>query len=166
MLKSKSNAKGNRYTRSTRGSALAEFGPALGILLFMLFFPLIDCLSLGASYASCMVLNYCQLREAAFCSKQEAESAKGPVRSGIPKSWKQEGLGQFVNIAKPVETLVSYVSESSTASTGIQDQYVQVTTTVVANPFLTVPLFPGIPGLGAPMTFRLSTERLVESSRS
>ena len=154
----------NSRVRSRRGSALAELGPALSILLLMLFFPLVDALALGASYASCMVLNYCQLREAAFCSRTEAQNENGPVRAGIPDTWQKEGLGQFVNLAEPVKTKVSYVDAGNPGSPGMQDQYVQVTTTIVASPFMVVPVFPGIPGLGAPVKFQIATERLLESS--
>lgn len=154
----------NRKQRSRRGSALAELGPALSILMLMFFFPFVDCLALGASYASCMVLNYCQLREAAFCAKADAESQSGPVQGGIPEAWQKEGLGQFVNLAAPVKTKVAYVAAGSPVNPGMQDQYVQVTTTIITAPFLLVPIFPGVPGLGAPVTFQIASERLLESS--
>lgn len=155
-----------RAQRTARGSALAEFGPTLGITLLMLFFPLVDLLSLGASYASCMVLNYCQLREAAFCSKEDAQSASGPVICGLPKAWQNEGLGKFVNLENSPATVVSYTNAGSPINSTMQDQYVQVTTKVTANPFLVVPLFPGVPGLGAPFTFQISSERLLETTSS
>jgi|688.fasta_scaffold543253_1 hypothetical protein len=159
-------AKSVSNRRTARGSALAEFGPTLGILLLMLFFPLVDILALGADYASCMVLNYCQLREAALCSKQDAQSASGPVINGLPVTWAKEGLGRFVNLADSVDTTVNYESTNTIMNSTLKDEYVQVTTKVTANPFLTIPLFPGVPGLGAPVTFQLSTERLLETTSS
>lgn len=155
----------SRRTRSHNGSAIAEFGPALAILLLMFFFPLVDCLGLGFTYASCMVLNYCQLREAAFCSKEESMSPTGPVRKFIPQTWSEHGLGRFVNISAPIETEVSYVKVNDAVG-AVQDQLVQVETKVVASPFLTIPFFPGVPGLGAPVTLTLSSERLLETSGS
>lgn len=152
--------------RSKRGSAIAEFGPALAILLLMFFFPLVDCLALGITYASCMVLNYCQLREAAFCSKAESQSVAGPVKKSIPQTWSEQGLGRFVNVANPVETEVTYMNVSGELVGGVQDQFVQVKTKVVATPFLTIPFFPGVPGLGAPVTLTVAGERLLETSGS
>lgn len=152
--------------RNNRGTALAEFGPMLGILLLMLFFPLVDMLALGADYASCMVLNYCQLREAALCSKEDALNPGGAVIHGLPSSWTQEGLGRFVNIADHIETTVTYEQTKSATNSMFKDEYVQVTTKVSANPFLVIPVFPGVPGLGAPVRFQIQTERLLETTSS
>lgn len=153
-------------SRSKRGSAIAEFGPALAILLLMFFFPLVDCLALGFTYASCTVLNYCQLREAAFCTKAESASLTGSVKKDIPESWCEQGLGRFVNVQMPVETDVSYENVTDSGLGGVQDEFVQVKTTVVATPFLTIPFFPGVPGLGAPVTLSLASERLLERTGS
>ncbi len=38
----------------TPGHGMAEFGPALGVLLIAIFFPLVNMLSLGVTYGLCM----------------------------------------------------------------------------------------------------------------
>lgn len=142
--------------RGERGSAIAELGPALLILFLFLFFPLVDLMSLGVIYMSCATLNDLQLREAALLSKAEAQDPAGRVRKGIADVWQQSGLGQFVKVVDSPATTVSYSQRQD-------DEVVVVTTNVTASPFLTIPLFPGVPGLGAPVSFTFANERLVEN---
>lgn len=149
--------------RSASGTAIAEFGPGFAVLVLMIFFPLVDMLGLGASYASCTLLNYCQLREAAFCSKDEALAQDGPVKSGVPQTWRQQGVGKFANLIEDPKTEVNYV-DADDAGNGVVFQYVQVSTSATASPFLAVPFFAGVPGLGAPVTFKISSERLLENT--
>lgn len=156
------SARRAKRKRSSFGGTIAETGPALFILLLMLFFPLLDLVAMGASYMSCVTLNDLQLREASLLPKAEAQSDTGAVKKKIPDDWKSKGIGAFVGLEKPVETTVDYVTGTKDKHER-QDMLVRVTTNVRCRPFLTIPFFPGIPGLGAPMDFRIQTERLVEN---
>lgn len=146
--------------RRRRGAMLAELGPALLILFFFLFFPLVDLLGLGISYCSCLSLNDLQVREAAFESSELAQNATGAVKREIPANWVKSGLGQFVNLESSPLTTVSYRKAGTVENSEV---YVKVTTETKVRPFLNIPFLPGIPGLSQGLTFVVGSERLVEN---
>ena len=148
--------------RNQKGSVLAEFGPALVILFFCLFFPMIDLLALGMSYCSCLSLNEVQVREAALEPQKLAQSADGAVIKTIPDQWVKSGLGQLANMQSNPQTTLSYHQGESTGN-GVHDKYVTVTTHVLVRPLLTLPTGFKLPGLSAPVDFVVGTERLVEN---
>jgi hypothetical protein len=148
----------NTKSRNANGTALAELGPALFLLILCMFFPMVNLCTLGASFAACVSLNHTQLREAALLANHEAANSKGSVIKAIPEAWKNSGIGQFVGSIKTPETKVNYRKID-----GISNEAVTVTTTVTVKPFITVPLF-NIPGLGAPISYTISSERLVENA--
>jgi hypothetical protein len=144
--------------RSAYGGSIAEFAPALGLLLICFFFPLLDLIGIGVSYASCMLLNETQAHEASLIPHQEATASSGSVRHDIPETWLDAGLGKFVKVDGPIKTKVTY----RTGQTG--DKIVGVKTTVRCNPFLSIPVpVADVPGLNAPMTFSISSERTMEN---
>jgi hypothetical protein len=148
--------------RKTKGSAIAEFGPALGIILIFFFFPMIDILSVGMSYGFCMVLNYNQVHEAALLPKSQATDPAGIVMQNIPNQW-LAGMGQFVKMTGTPQTAIAY-RDGATGLDSVTDKIVSVTTTVVCNPFLTIPLpFANVPGLNGPMNFSITSERPMEN---
>jgi len=148
--------------RAKRGSSLAEFAPGLLILLICFFFPLIDLMSMGVSYAMCMVLNYNQVHEASLLPWTDATDPNGTVKKGIPQQW-ENGMGKFVKMTGSPTTVISYTS-GQTGSDNVTDKVVSATTTVVCNPFLTIPLMGmNIPGLSGPMTFCVYAERPMEN---
>lgn len=139
------------------GSQLAEFPAAIFILLLLFFFPLIDLLSVGASYSMCWVLNNNQTREACLDPWTEAMNPAGPVQKNIPDQWLR-GMGAFVKVEGYPKTNIIY----GTAPSG--DKTVKVTTTVTCNPFLTIPLpIVNVPGLNGPVTFTIASQRQMEN---
>ncbi|HEY9868610.1 MAG TPA: hypothetical protein V6D08_05550 [Candidatus Obscuribacterales bacterium] len=144
--------------RKESGAVTAEFGPALFLLLIVLAFPLMDMLALGLTYFLGSTLNSTQVRQASQEHFSEArDNANGAVRHGIPQRWMSSGLGQFCHLAAPPDTTVTYKD-------GIAgDKVVVVTTTIVANPMLTIPFFVAVPGLSAPATFSYTSEQIVEN---
>jgi hypothetical protein len=145
--------------RNDDGDSIAEFGPALVVLLVALFFPMINLLSLGLSYALCMVLNYSQVHEASLVPYTEATSATGAIIKVIPDQW-LGGMGKFVKTNAPPQTEVSYRGDPKDEN----DRTVIVSTTVTCYPFLPVPLpIVDIPGLNGPVTFNICSERPVEN---
>jgi hypothetical protein len=151
--------------RATGASGMAEFGPALGILLIFFFLPLIDMLGMGVSYCLCMVLNNSQVHEAALLPYVDATNAGGSVMKGIPEQW-QSQLGRFVKLTADPQnpgTKITYRTGEQGADQ-VFDKYVTVQTTCICQPCLPIPLpLVTAPGLNAPMTFQISSERQMEN---
>jgi hypothetical protein len=145
---------------SQKGNSIAEFGPALGILLLAFFFPLLDLVMFGFAYSQCLTLNSLQAQRAAELARAQARDPGGTVIQGLPNAWQRTGMGSFVGLTAPPLTAITYATAVGS------DQYVIVTTTFSVRPFLTIPLIPGVPGLSAPATFTVSTQRVVEDPTS
>jgi hypothetical protein len=152
-----------QYRRNAKGaSSIAEFGPALLVLLICIFFPLIDMLSVALSYGLCMVLNYNQVHEASLLPWQDATNPTGSVEKGIPDVW-LGGMGHFVKVAGPPITSVTY-RHGQKGTDGVIDKIVIVQTTVQCSPFLPIPIpWVTAPGLNAPFTFSVASERPMEN---
>ncbi|MDQ5934292.1 MAG: hypothetical protein QG574_1590 [Cyanobacteriota bacterium erpe_2018_sw_21hr_WHONDRS-SW48-000092_B_bin.40] len=147
--------------RNSSGSAITEFGPALGILLICFFFPLLNMLVLGVSYCLCMVLNYNQVHEASLLPMNDAASLNGPVCKDITDRW-LNGMGKFVKTEGYPQTVISYRDGHTTNN--VTDRIAMVQTTVKCQPTLSIPLFgASVPGLNAPMAFSVSSESTMEN---
>jgi hypothetical protein len=132
------------------------------ILFMFLFFPLVNVLAMGVTYGSCFTLNDLQCREAATLPKVQAEAAGGLIKKQIVEQWKHSGMGAFVQCQGEPNTKLVYFAGSKDGN-GSQDQYVEITTTVTARPFVSVPFFFPVPGMSAPVTFNISNRRMVEN---
>jgi hypothetical protein len=152
----------NKRNRNQKGFSIAEFGPALIVLLIGFFFPLLDMITIGITYGSGDLLNSLQLREACRVPASEAQDNGGYVKDTIPREWQNAGVGKFVNLDSSVTTKISYYGADKD-SNGIQDQVCVVTTQFTTKPFLTVPVLPGIPGLTAPMSMTYTSQGMLEN---
>ncbi|MBX9691941.1 MAG: hypothetical protein K2Z81_06115 [Cyanobacteria bacterium] len=141
--------------RRAYGSSLAEFGPALFIALFFGVFVMVDLIGLGYGYCTVQSLNDLQLREAAKLPRKLAEDPNGIVCKSVPEQWKDTVMGGVACIESFPETGVSYPEDSKVPM-------VTVATTVQVRPILTIPIFPKVPGLGAPVTFTITNCRILE----
>jgi hypothetical protein len=149
--------------RNNYAATLAEFGPALFILLILFFFPVLDLVSVCFAYGVVKVLNSNQVHEASLVPSEQAQDPNGTVKKGIPDQWQQGGLGKFVNVAGRPTTEVSYrdgVGGGEGTTTG---KFVVVKTTVVCNPMVFVP-FPilKVPALNSPVPLDVVSERPME----
>lgn len=154
-----------RRMRTKTGAGIAEFGPAMLVLLICIFFPLCDLISMGVSYTLVMVLNYNQVHEASLIESGDAQNPSGSVKKGIPDVWKS-GMGKFVNMSGNPQTEVTYrdgQTESGTGANGAEDKIVRVRTTVTCNPFLNIPFFVKVPGINAPFPLVVFQERQMEN---
>lgn len=154
----------NRQRRSNRkrgqaGSALSEMAPGLFLLVFFGLFLVVDVIALGFNYCSCVTLNDLQLREASKLSRSQALDKRGPIMATIPEKWKSTAVGAASGVPVHPETDVTY-------KPGPGGVYVTVTTVATVNPMVTIPVFPGVPGLGAPATLTVANSRLLENVRS
>lgn len=143
------------------GTSLAEFAPALIVLLIFIFFPVLDLLTVCFDYAVLMVLNYNQIHEAALIPSEQANDPVGVVKKGVVDQW-QKGMGNFVKLSGSPQTTVSY-ADGSQRDDKTLDKVVTITTNIDCNPFVPVPV-PGltVPGLNAPMTLSVTTQRPME----
>jgi hypothetical protein len=149
---------GRSTRRNTRGSAMSEFGPALFFLFIFAVFPVLDIIALCFGYISCVTMNDLQLREAAKLPKSLATAQAGPVQQTIPQQYMNTVMGAFSGLTALPATNVSY-------SVGTTTIYVTVDTTVTVRPFLTIPFFVKVPGLGEPASFTISNSRILENPR-
>jgi hypothetical protein len=147
-----------RRSRNPRGSALSEFGPALFFLFIFAVFPVMDIIGLCFGYLSCASMNDLQLREAAKVPKSVATLQTGSVQQAIPQKYMATVMGAFSGLTDLPQTSVSYTPGQTAV-------YVQVSTTVTVRPFLTIPFFGMVPGLGEPATFTISNSRILENPR-
>jgi hypothetical protein len=140
-----------------KGSALSEFGPAIFILFIFAVFPVIDIIFIGLSYCACSTLNSLQLRELAKIPRSQAKAAAQTVE----QRWMSSGLGSLaVSNVDPSVSITYNNGEDNPIGT---DVYVNVATTFSVRPLLTIPFFSGVPGLGAPMQWTVSGQRLMEN---
>lgn len=152
-----------RNARKASGSTILETGPALLILFMFLFFPLVDCFAMGIAYASCYTLNDLQCREASTLPKTEAEKQNGLIKKELVDRWRHTGLGAFVQVVGTPQTKLTYYGAGIPDQTGTSDDYVEITTTITARPFMTCPFFFAVPGMSAPVTFTISNRRMLEN---
>jgi hypothetical protein len=151
-----------RQTRKNTGAVIAEFGPAVWVFILGFFFPLLVLISMVCSYGSLMVLNNLQVHEAALLPSGDAQDPSGSVMSIIPNNWKNDGLGRFVQLVGFPATSVTY-KMGQIDQNNVQDKIVQVVTTASISPLVFVPFGPSMPGLSAPVTFTLISDKLVEN---
>jgi hypothetical protein len=157
--------------RAAAGSALAEFGPAFMLSMLLLFFPLFDYLGMALCYGSGAVLNFNCVREASLVRNAIDANGNSTIDQTkmedrvkrVQDDWQAHGFGQFIKLNSPIATDVQgALHDKVTNPNG--DDYVTVRQTLVVNPFLMIPFFPiSVPGINAPMTFRYSSQRMVEN---
>lgn len=129
---------------------MAETGPALFVILIIIFFPMLDLIGLTWSYGICWYLNYTISNEISRSRRSEAPQ----IIAGAVDTISGTGFAKFlgigpnsINVPQPV-----YDDEA-------QPPTVVVVTMVRAKPFVTVPWWGPIPGLNAPIVF-VVTSRL------
>ena len=140
-----------RLGRSNSGSSLSEVPPALFLLIFCAIFPVLNFIMISVTYCSCVLLNNLELREAA----RTPHSQLIPVFLSIQQNWQASALGQMAGLAGPPDSDTSYYVSGG-------DTYVTVSTIFTAKSLFNIPFFNGIPGLGAPWTYTISNNRVLE----
>ncbi len=135
--------------RRQRGSAIAEMGPALFLLIVCAVFPIIDVIYGSLTYCACMAINDAEVREA---SKVPSVQAFDTV-SSILSDWQATGLGQSIGFTEQPTINISYPNS----------QYVVVATRFSVKPLVPIPFFVGIPGLATPIAYTIADKKLLES---
>lgn len=149
-----SRAYKSKINRTTKGSAIAETGPALFILFIMILFPLIDLLYMGLAFGIVWYLNHLETRELAV--RVPAETIQ--VLNDIDQQYVNTGFGRFVglNMAAIDHPLPGKATRSGTP---IQ---VTCTTNATIQPFLNIPFIAPVSGMNMPATFSVTSSRLQE----
>jgi hypothetical protein len=149
---------------NSRGSSLAEFGPAMFLLLLLMFFPFLDLLSVCFAYGVVALLNYNQVHEASLLPSDKVNDPNGPVKKDIPDAWRHTGLAVFVKVMGSPNTTISYRDGQSNGN-NTTEKIVIVNTTVDCAPliFLPIPIMK-VPGLNAPMRLSPTSERPMENA--
>jgi hypothetical protein len=149
--------------RGTRGSSIAEFGPAMFVLLLLIFFPVLDLLSVCFNYGIVALLNYNQVHEASLLPSEKANDPSGPVKKEIPDAWRHTGMAKFIKVVGNPETTISYRNGQSNGDS-TSDKIVILKTTVVCEPFVRIPIpIANVPGLNASVRLSATSERQMEN---
>ncbi|MDR3613444.1 MAG: hypothetical protein P4L53_07750 [Candidatus Obscuribacterales bacterium] len=167
--------------RGHKGSSIAEFGPALILILIVFLFPMIDLIYLGIAYASGWYCNHLVIREVA-CHNPCDNAAMGLAINTATNAWGASGLSNFIGnpnvtnvvtfiqVSKPVaggsETIggtITYPSAvplpTQTGTTATYTGYCTVTTTMSIKPFVSLPWIGDVPGINAPISFTFGDRR-------
>jgi hypothetical protein len=145
--------------RKCSGQSVAEFGPALFVLFLLLFFPLLNLLGILTTYGCGWYFNFHETREMACRRHSDVRGLNGKsVHEEEFDRWKTTGFYAFMggDNGPRIESQVDYDDAKTTLTN---------TSTVTAQPFLKMPMFAGVPGLGAPYTFTIATTRRQEETR-
>ncbi len=165
-----------KSTKRKRTGSIAEFGPALFVLLVLIFFPMIDLIQMGVAYMSCNFMNEQQLNHLST----NLQVVTNTSSSGFP-AFSAYSIGIAVNDLNTFRTFLNHsafarlanivpLGSISAANIGQpiyrpteNTYYVQFSSTITSNPFLFIPFFHGIPGIGAPYTYTIAGEKPVET---
>lgn len=144
----------SRVKRKSKGSAIAEFGPSLFVLLIIIFFPMLDMLGLAAQYCMGWYANFMCCRELSVRRRSEETN----VISEVNANFNSSGFSKFLGIDDP-DDLKHTVEYTDTVPGGAQGT-VTCSTEVTAKPFIHVPLpFVTCPGLNADVKFTIASQR-------
>lgn len=149
-----------RQSRGQKGSQLAEFGPALGIFILLIVFPLINCVYIGCAYGAGWFLNHTIVRELALTNPKDSQAVQA-AEDRIGASWANTGLASIIGITP--SNYSAKVTNRDLVYTPNQDpDFVRLTSEVKVKPLVPMQAFASVPGLGADMTFSYTEEQPLE----
>lgn len=157
----------SKLVRNHRGAAIAEFAPALAILLIVVFLPLLDLMPILVGYVGCSYLNSQQADLAAQSLRARGTSFTNqgevqPRLDTLATDWRSSALGKLSKLNSSTTTIEGPLNSS--LHSGYLTCYVRVTTAVECAPFLLLPFMGSVPGLGAPVNISIASERVVEDA--
>jgi hypothetical protein len=145
-----------RQVRRQRGSQLAEFGPALGIFILLIVFPLINFAYIGSAYGAAWFLNHRLVRELALTNPKDSPAITA-AQDRVGQSWAETGLASIIGIT-PSNYNTKVTNKDLTYTPAVDPNFVRLTTDVKVKPLVPMQAFAEIPGLGADMTFSFTEE--------
>ncbi len=145
-----------RRRRSQFGSGqIAELGPALWIILVMVFFPMLDLMYMGMAFGSGWFLNHMVTRAVVVTDPTNASAVSSAI-NGATTAWQSSVLAQFIGVVgTPTSTPAWFPDPINAADT---NGICQITTQVTCKPFMDMRGVPiinafNIPGCTANVTF-------------
>jgi hypothetical protein len=157
--------------RRKRGT-LAEFAPALYVLLIVIFFPMLDIVGILLSYADCQYLNFILTRQAGLENILSLNNATPPALQ-VSYAFVTDPNGVFRTLINNWYNGIGHYTTRSLGDINVSAnvdltqgtaklKYVTVVTTIVCNPLLPIPFPYAIPGFNAPETFTISGTSVIE----
>jgi|688.fasta_scaffold1032282_1 hypothetical protein len=155
------------YRRKCRGSAITEAGPALFLLLVIIFFPMLDFIEMGAAYIFSSIFHDYVIRELAVSAPpgvtDTAIQSKDQAIAKIKKNFQDSSFYNFLKMS-PNDLSVDEVKYYDASGTEVTDTSklpvtVQCKTTCTIQPFISIPWWGQCPGLNAPFPFIQSSQR-------
>jgi hypothetical protein len=158
-------------TNNSNGSQLAEFGPALFLLLIVGLLPALDLIFMGIAFSTAWYLNQAEAREAAnnmppsnggkpprsyYKSQGDLATYFPPVQV-LENAFLNSGLEKFIGANETECCLTQSNTDGSFGGWGVT--LVEVTSTVEVRPLAGGILknFVTIPGINAPAVFKFYT---------
>jgi hypothetical protein len=146
--------------RRRRGSAISEFGPALFLLLVIVFFPMLDLLGMAAAYVMSGIYHSYMIRELSLSAPPSAApdpaiQTQAAAKTKITSDFQNTSFFRFLGM-KPGDLVCSNVTYIPNATNPL---LVQCTTSATMTPFISIPWWGAIPGLNAPFTFTMTSQR-------
>jgi hypothetical protein len=141
-----------RIYRKRKGASLTEFGPALIVLFFACFFPLLDLITIGISFGSAWYLNNLCATELSL----KPQSQQANVTTSVNSAFVQTGISSFLGVTKPsqITHTINYADPGNGAPLTVT-----CTTVLSTKPFVTLQFLQKITGVSIPATFTMTTER-------
>ncbi len=143
-----------RLRRNKKGNQMAEFGPAVFILVCMILIPMMVLIYVGLGFACGWYLNFMCTRACAVVPAADMPTALNAQQA----AWFNSGLPNFTgaSIVSNTATRVAFINTNGAQALTSRGK-VHVVTVVKIQPFVSIPLLP----LG-PFTFTYVGERPIE----
>lgn len=138
--------------RRKKGSAIAEFGPAMFLFIVIIFFPMLDILGLAAAYCAGWYCNFMACRELSVRKQADETQVYAEVNAALFSS----GIIPFIGVKSQADMVHS--AQYTPAAGGMQPM-VTCTSNINAMPFISIPWWGSVPGMNAPMKFIISSSR-------
>ncbi|HEY9793052.1 MAG TPA: hypothetical protein V6D22_21800 [Candidatus Obscuribacterales bacterium] len=134
--------------RKFRGQAIVETGPALFVLLILIFFPMLDLLAMGLQFCCGWYLNHEATHELSVSKLADWTIALDQVKGKFDNT----GIPKFAHMVSGTHTYTSVPGDNIGTPGSVNN-----TTAVVCKPFLYIPMFFPCPGVNQNMTFSFTT---------
>ena len=145
--------------RGCRGSAITETGPAIFLLIVIIFFPMLDLLEMGVGYIMSSIYHDHMIRELALSAPPSAPpdpaiQNQAQAITKVNTEFKNSGFFNFLKMTQN-DLQVSNITYIPPNNPNI----VQCTTTCMVQPFISIPWWSQLPGLNAPFPFTITSQR-------
>jgi hypothetical protein len=158
--------------RKSRGSAIAELGPSLLILLVLILIPVLDLLYIGSAYGFAWFVQNTEIRELSTNTPWQLDggvaATQALARADSDVLTNSFGFAAFLGINQSnFSTRVTHPNFGANTfipPTTTEAGQVILTTNVLIRPWLRVPFLASVPGIGTDMPFSFTTTKPQEEN--